>query len=84
MNMRDLSLDSAHAMFDLAHIIAHGVHRTADVAQMFEDDVVRLSHGLRVSCRHGIVNNPPERPHFTATMKIRGKRNSTLPSACGL
>src|SRR5262249_38720614 len=21
--------------------------------------------------------------HFTATMKIRGKRNSTLPSACG-
>src|SRR6185312_7326005 len=32
---------------------------------------------------NGNENTEPCPSHFTATMKIRGKRNSTLPSACG-
>ncbi len=49
----------------------------------------RVSQGKQYdrSAKGDIAQTPHDsshRSHFTATMKILGKRNSTLPSACGL
>ena len=44
VNMCDLSPDSANAMFQFAHVVAHGIHGATNVTQMLNDDVVRLGH----------------------------------------
>ena len=52
-----LVFKTADVLLYLADIVAHIIDRTADVAQMFEDDVVWLSHGTRISYAPTIVNH---------------------------
>ena len=44
-----LVLKIANTLLDLANIIAHVIDRATNMAQMLKNDVVRLSHGLRLS-----------------------------------
>jgi hypothetical protein len=56
MYMGDFALKSANALLYFANIIAHVVDRATDVAQVLQNDVIHLSHRIKLSRYRIIVN----------------------------
>src|SRR5690242_2623858 len=51
-----LSPQIADALFNLAHLVPHVIDGAANVAQMLENDVVYLGHGMRLPQLTRVVN----------------------------
>ena len=56
MHMRQFPFDRADAMLDLAHVVPQRIDRSANVAEMLKNDVVRLNHDGKVPQHRIIVN----------------------------
>ncbi len=52
-----LVLKIADTLLDLSDVIAHVIDRAANVAQMFKNDVVSISHDMRLAQLQIIVNH---------------------------
>ena len=56
MHMRQFSIHRADAMPDLAHVVTQRIDCTANMTKMLKNDVVRLSHGVKLSQYRLTVN----------------------------